>query len=264
MAEGHAVIRWSRALAVLRDQPLEQVVLPRRWGERGDTLRGERITAVRTHGKHLMLDLSNGETLHTHAMQYGSWQVGERPLELRKAAHYVRLRLVTATHEAVFYHGPVVELLSADELANHGALNALGPDIMAEAFDRDEVARRVAAANERPIGDVVMDQRVVAGLGNIFKSEGLYLARVDPRRPAASATRAELDQLWDGLIPIMWRGTERYGRTATTPSEMQAVGDLHWVYRRKGRPCFRCGTKIEMERQGDLDRSTYFCPRCQM
>ncbi len=263
MAEGHAVIRWARALDVLRGESLETVELPRRWGERGTTLRGEHITQVRTHGKHLLLDLSNGETLHAHAMQYGSWQVGERPLTLRKAAHYVRLRLVTEKHEAVFYHGPVVELLTAEELAQHGALNALGPDIMAANFDRDEVARRAVAAGDRPIGDVVMDQRVIAGLGNIFKSEGLFLAGIDPRRPAQSVARDELDRTWDALLPLMWRGTERYGKTATTSPEMQADGTLHWVYRRKGRPCLRCSTPIEMVRQGDLDRSTYFCPQCQ-
>lgn len=258
------MIRWARALAVLHNEPLESVSLPRRWGERGQTLHGECITAIETRGKHLLLHLSNGETLHTHAMQYGSWQVGLRPLNLRKAAHYVRLHLVTASHEAVFYHGPVVELLAADDLANHAALNALGPDVMATNFDRDEVARRVVAAAERPIGDAVLDQRIVAGLGNIFKSEGLFLASVDPRRAAGSVSAAELARLWDVIVPIMWRGTERYGKTATTPGDMQDKGQLHWVYRRKGRPCFRCNGTIAMARQGELERSTYFCPGCQI
>jgi endonuclease VIII len=264
MAEGHAVIRWARTLGVLVGEPLEDVVLPRRSGDRGAALRGEYVRSIHTHGKHLLLHLSNDETIHTHAMQYGSWQVGTRPLDLRKASQYVRLRLVTTAHEAVFYHGPVIELLSVAELASHGVLNALGPDVMASVFDRDEAAHRIATAGERAIGDVVLDQRVVAGLGNIFKSEGLFLARVDPRRPAASVTRAEQDILWDEIVPIMWRGTEQYGKTATTPLEMQAVGALHWVYRRKGHPCFRCGTKIAMVRQGDLARSTYYCPLCQV
>jgi DNA-formamidopyrimidine glycosylase len=263
MAEGHAVVRWARALGALEGEPLEEVRLPKRWGERGQTLIGEHITKVETRGKHLLLHLSNGETLHTHAMQYGSWQIGERGMALRKAGTYVRLRLVTTAHEAVFFHGPVIELLTADELANHSALLALGPDVMSPQFDRNEVARRVRAAGERSIGDVVLDQHVVAGLGNIFKSEGLFLAHVDPRRAAATITPAELNLLWDELIPLMWRGTERYGKTTTTPPELQQAGYLHWVYRRQRKPCLHCGTPIEMVRQGDLNRSTYFCPHCQ-
>lgn len=263
MAEGHAVIRWARALGALVGEPLQEVRLPKRWGDRGMTLLDEHITNIEPRGKHLLLHLSNNETIHTHAMQYGSWQVGERGMTLRKAATYVRLRLVTTAHEAVFYHGPVIELLTADELANHEALLALGPNVMSSSFDRGEVVRRIAAAGDRPIGDVVLDQRVVAGLGNIFKSEGLFLARVDPRRAAASVTREELDLLWSELIPLMWRGTERYGRTITTPPELQQAGHVHWVYRRQRKPCLRCTTPIEMVRQGELDRSTYFCPQCQ-
>lgn len=263
MAEGHAVIRWARALDALRGELLELVTLPKRWGDRGDRLIGEHVTSIETRGKHLLLHLSNGETIHTHAMQYGSWQVGERGMALRKDPKYVRLRLQTNAHEAVFYHGPVIELLTAAELADHGALSSLGPDVMAAQFDRDEAARRVAVAGDRPIGDVVMDQRVMAGLGNIFKSEGLFLAGIDPRRTAASITRLELDRLWDQIIPIMWRGTERYGPTFTIPPELRAQGHERWVYGRKGKPCLRCGTPIQKIAQGDLDRATYFCPTCQ-
>lgn len=263
MAEGHAVIRWARALQALAGEPLVEAVLPKRWGERSAALIGAHITTVATHGKHLLLHLSHGETLHTHAMQYGSWQIGERGMTLRKEAKYVRLRLVTEQHEAVFYHGPVIELLRPDELASHDALQALGPDVMAADFDRDEAARRTVEADQRPIGDVVLDQRVMAGIGNIFKSEGLFLARIDPRRPAAGISRAELDRFVDEVAPLMWRSTERYGKTVTTTPEQQAAGQLHYVYRRRGHPCLLCGTKIEMVRQGELDRSTYFCPHCQ-
>lgn len=263
MAEGHAVIRWARALAQLVGEPLIGIRLPQRWGDRAGMLAGSHITGIETRGKHLLLHLSNTETIHTHAMQYGSWQVGEHGMTPRKDAKYVRLRLVTEQHEAIFYHGPVIEVLTAEELRQHGALNALGPDVMSPRFDRDEAARRVAEQDDRAIGDVVLDQRVMAGLGNIFKSEGLFLANIDPRRAAASITRDELDRFWDRIIPIMWRGTERYGKTLTTPPELQQQGHLHYVYRRRGHPCLVCGTKIEMARQGELDRSTYFCPRCQ-
>lgn len=263
MAEGHAVIRWARALAVLLDQPLEEVQLPKRWGARAQQLVGEQITAIATHGKHLLLHLSNGETLHTHAMQYGSWQIGARDMALRKEARYVRLRLATATHAAVFFHGPVVELLTADELRTHATLGALGPDVLSPTFDRAEAARRIRAAAGRAIGDVVLDQRAVAGLGNIFKSEGLFLAGLDPRRAAQNITADELDRLWEAVIPLMWRGVEQHGPTTTTTPALTAAGHRHYVYRRRGQPCLRCGTPIQMLRQGALQRTTYFCPVCQ-
>lgn len=263
MAEGHAVIRWARRLRPLAGAPLRTVTMPKRWGDRPATLVGQHLTDVRTRGKHLLLPLSGGETLHTHAMQYGSWQVGPPGMLYRKDPKYVRLRLATDAHEAVFYHGPVVELLTAEELAAHPKLNALGPDVMAPDFDRAEAFRRVQAAGTEPVGPVVLNQRVVAGLGNIYKSEGLFLARIDPRRPAASVSRAELERLWDAVIPLMWEGTERYGKTRTTTPALQEEGHLNWVYRRKNKPCLVCGTPIALVRLPPFERSTYLCPVCQ-
>ena len=151
VAEGHAVIRWARRLAPLVGEPLVHVQMPKRWGERPAGLVGQRLLEPVTRGKHLLLPLSGGETLHCHGAQYGSWQVGERPMDLRKEPKHVRLRLDTADHEAVFFHGPTVELLTAGELAAHERLNALGPDVMAPTadhqpggtFDRAEAARRI-------------------------------------------------------------------------------------------------------------------------
>jgi DNA-formamidopyrimidine glycosylase len=268
MAEGHAVVRWKRRLAPLVGEPLRGIKMPKRWGERPQSLVGEHVTGVETHGKHLLLNLSTGETLHCHGAQYGSWQVGERPLGLRKEEKHVRLRLATDAHEAVFFHGPTVELLTPEERAGHERLNSLGPDVMAgtparSAFDRDEAARRVWAEGDRPISPTVLDQRVMAGVGNIYKSEGLFLAGIDPRRPAASVSREELDRFWDAVIPIMWEGTESWGRTKTTPPELRERGHTRWVYQRKGKPCLVCDTPVELVRLPPYDRATYLCPRCQ-
>ncbi len=271
MAEGHAVIRWARRLAPVVGEPLVHVTMPKRWGDRPAGLVGQHLLEPITRGKHLLLPLSGGETLHCHGAQYGSWQVGERPMELRKPAKSVRLRLDTADHEAVFYHGPTVELLTAHELAAHERLGALGPDVMAPTpdhapggtFDRAEAARRIRAAGDAPIKPTLLDQRVVAGVGNIFASEGLFLARVDPRRPAQSVTEAELDALWDAVHPMMWDGTTRWGRTQTTPPALREQGHTRWVYQRKGKPCLVCETPIELVRLPPYDRATYLCPRCQ-
>jgi len=271
MAEGHAVIRWARRLAPLVGEPLVEVRMPKRWGDRPAGLVGQHLLEPVTRGKHLLLPLSGGETLHCHGAQYGSWQVGERPLDLRKEEKHVRLRLAAADHEAVFFHGPTVELLTPAELAAHERLTRLGPDVMAPTpehepggvFDRAEAARRIRQRADDPIKPVLLDQRVVAGVGNIYASEGLFLAGVDPRRPAGEVTDAELDALWDAVQPMMWDGTTRWGRTKTTPPEHRERGENRWVYQRKGKPCLVCGTPIELVRLPPYERATYYCPHCQ-
>ncbi|HJU89410.1 MAG TPA: DNA-formamidopyrimidine glycosylase family protein [Gemmatimonadaceae bacterium] len=262
MAEGHAVARWAIALRALVGEEVVSVRAPARWQARAAALVGAPLADVRTFGKHLLLDYGE-HVIHCHAMQYGSWQVGEPGMTLRKEPRYIRLHLTTPAHEAVYYHGPVMEILTPDELAEHGALRALGPDLLREDFDREEVARRMLAAGHRALGDAVLDQRIVAGIGNIYKSEGLFLAHLDPRRRADSVTADELEDLWEALIPLMRSGIERFGRTVTLPDDLLGDWQFNWVYRRRGRECLRCGGTVAMIRQGELERATYFCPECQ-
>ncbi len=276
MAEGHAVVRQALRLVPLVGQPLVDVRMPRRWGDRPASLVGQHLLAPRTHGKHLLLPLSGGETLHTHGAQFGSWQVGERPpgggpLDYRKPDKAIRLRLVTDTHEAVFFFGPTVELLTPDELTHHERLNALGPDVMgtgqdlapAGRFDRDEATARVRALAGVPVGSAVQDQRAVAGIGNIYASEGLFLAGISPLRDAATVAPGKLERLWDALPPLMWDGTTRYGRTVTVPPDLRERGETRWVYQRKGKPCLVCGTAVEKHALPPFDRAAYRCPACQ-
>jgi DNA-formamidopyrimidine glycosylase len=244
-------------------ETLRAVELPRRWAEQAPALVGQRIVAARSHGKHLLLTLSGGLTLHCHAMLFGSWQIGERPLTLRKEPARVRVRLATDRHEAVFFNGPVVELLDGAALSRHRSLPHLGPDVLEPALDRAALTARVVAEGERPIGDVVLDQTIVSGIGNIYKSEGLFLAGLDPRRPASSIGAAELGRFLDLLVPIMQAAARPGGRMIRLPAELEARGHRRWVYRRRGQPCLTCGAPIELVRQGQLGRTSYFCPRCQ-
>jgi formamidopyrimidine-DNA glycosylase len=264
MAEGHAVARWGDSLRKLVGERVDAIQVPPRWRERAGHIVGSQLTQVHTHGKHLVLHFSSGWVVHTHAMQYGSWQVGPLGQDLRKEARFARLRLTTAVSEIVFYHGPVMEVLSLEELAAHDRFNSLGPDLLHDDFPLAQVLAAVRAQGDREIGDTVLDQRIISGIGNIYKSEGLFLAAIDPRRPSESITAAELGVFFAELIPLMQAGRHVYGMTVTLPPDLRLEPWMrNWVYRRRGQPCFVCATPIQMIRQGEFQRATYLCPHCQ-
>ncbi len=264
MAEGHAVARWADTLRELIGERVSDIQVPPRWRDRAENIRGSALTDVRTHGKHLVLQFESDWVVHTHAMQYGSWQIGPLGQQLRKEPRFARLRLTTPRHEVVFFHGPVMEVLSLDELATHERFNSLGPDLLHDDFAIESVISAIQAQGDREIGDVILDQRVVSGIGNIYKSEGLFLATIHPRRTAAGVSAEELRVLFEELIPLMQAGRREQGWIMTLPPDLQfAPWMRNWVYQRRGQPCFVCATKIEMFRQGDFQRTTYCCPHCQ-
>lgn len=264
MAEGHAVARWGDALRPLVGERVRSVHVPPRWRVRASHLVASQLADVVTHGKHLVLRFDNNWVIHTHAMQYGSWQIGALGEPLRKDARFARLLLETDAHQVAFFHGPVMEVLSADELAAHERFTSLGPDLLHEDFDVATVIRALRAQGSREIGDAVLDQRIVAGIGNIYKSEGLFLALIDPRRACRDVTSRELRVFFEELIPLMRTGRATEGWIVTLPEELQLAPWMrHWVYQRRGQPCFVCAEKIAMVRQGDFQRASYFCPNCQ-
>jgi endonuclease VIII len=264
MAEGHAVARWGDALRQLVGEQVRVIEVPPRWRDRAEQIRSAHLTNVETHGKHLVLHFSSGWVVHTHAMQYGSWQIGPIGHELRKESRFARLRLTMERHEAVFFHGPVMEVLSVDELATHARFQSLGPDLLHEDFPVTRVIGALQRQGQREIGDAVLDQRIVSGIGNIYKSEGLFLAAIHPRRPVADVSASELETFFTELIPLMQEGRLQSGMIVTLPPDLQLEPWMrNWVYQRRGHPCFVCATKIEMFRQGEWQRTTYFCPHCQ-
>ena len=264
MAEGHAVARWGDALRHLVGDPVRAIQTPPRWRERAERLLGTQLIGVVTHGKHLVLEFSNDWVIHTHAMQYGSWQVGTRREPLRKDERFIRLRIDTPRRRAVFFHGPVMEVLSREEFASHERYNALGPDVLHHDFDVTTVHAAIVAQGDREIGDVVLDQRVVSGIGNIYKSEGLFLAAIDPCQKASEITLDDTMAFFAEVIPLMQTGRQRVGMIETLPEELRHEAWMRtWVYRRRGQPCFVCGSPIQMVRQSAFQRTTYFCPQCQ-
>jgi endonuclease-8 len=215
-------------------------------------LSGRVIREVRPAGKHLFFDLGD-ISLHTHFKMQGSWHLYKSGERWRRPAHQARVILKTPSWEAVGFDLPVIELVTDA----HSVVAHLGPDLLAEDFDLDEAVRRINVDPERAIGDCLIDQTVVAGLGNVYKSEVAFLAGVHPRTPVK---RVPDPRQLLGLARRTIRANRSTGSQITTGDTRH--GRQRWVYGRSGSPCLRCGTRIEMERDG-TERVTYWCPACQ-
>jgi endonuclease-8 len=156
-------------------------------------------------------------------------------------------------HEVVEFDGPVLELMTEGRTRFDQRLAALGPDVLAPAFDRDLFLRRLRSDDQtRSVGDALLDQRNVAGIGNIWKAEGCWEAGVDPWRAVGSVDDREVMEIIEAVRPRMMRSAVEGPR---------AIGPR--VYRVAGRPCPRCGAPISARGQGDANRTTYWCPECQ-
>ena len=234
------------------------------WAEK---LAGQRVRAVRSHGKNLFIDFTNGWTLYTHMLMWGAWHVYGQGEPWRKEARKARVVLETATHCAVLFSAPVCQLLPAADLATHPT-SELGPDLLATHFgpdERAEIRRRLHIQGNTAIGEAIMNQTVMAGIGNILKSEILFAARIHPERPAASLGDDEFERLIAISQDMMRRAydTQSFVQVFLPPTLRQATGSLGYVYGRSSQICLRCGGTIAMVRQGPMQRMTFFCPFCQ-
>lgn len=222
---------------------------------------GRRIDAVEAHGKNLLIRFDGGLELRTHLRMHGSWhryRPGER---WRRPAARARLVLEVPGSVAVCFDAPVVELFEERTEHLHPALSRLGPDLLAEPFDADEAMRRLRAPEraDLEIAVALLDQRALAGIGNVYKSEILFLGGVSPFVRVRDLDDATLDRLVVIARELMRRNLGPGMRRTTAALSPGLV----WVYRRSGRPCRKCGRTIERKVQGELARSTYFCPTCQ-
>jgi endonuclease-8 len=228
---------------------------------------GQVVRAVRAHGKNLFIDFENGWTLYTHMLMWGAWHVYKPGEPWRKEARKARAVIETGAQTAVLFSAPVCELIPESALATHRT-SELGPDLLADPFsaaDRAVARRRLVAQDDRPLGEAIMDQTVLAGIGNILKSEILFKAGLHPLRRAGSLSDDEFDRLIDVSRDLMRRAYETHGfKQVFLPRPLQqATGKLGYVYGRSGQPCLRCGERIQMLRQGNLERMSFFCPVCQ-
>lgn len=217
------------------------------------------VRSVEARGKHLLIGFDNGLTLRTHMRMRGSWHRYAPGEPWRRAAHHATAVIETATAVAVCFSAPVVELLTDADLARSRPLRALGPDLLDPGFDADEAVARLVARPEAAIGEALLDQRAVAGIGNVYRSEVLFLHGLDPWLPVSALDEDVLHRLLD-LARRLMVANARGGARATVPGR----GGGLWVYGRAGRPCRRCGTLISAARMGALARTAYWCPRCQV
>ena len=229
---------------------------------------GRTIESVSARGKHLLITFSGGLVLRTHLRMNGSWHLYKTGVRWQRPARDMRVLVAADGVEAVGFNVPVAELLTARDLARHAQLSALGPDLLDPAFDPAEATRRMRASQRAAIGEALLNQRVLAGIGNVFKSEILFLAGLDPFTPVAAMSDSDIERLV-GIAReqlaanVMTRSQTLSSAIGRTTTRSLDPNKRLWVYGRGGKPCYRCGDPIEARKTGLDARLTYWCPRCQ-
>ena len=236
MPEGDSIHRAARRVgAALVGSEIRSIEMPQprhsrdRWAER---LAGRDVRSVDAHGKHLFLRFDGDLTLHSHLRMGGAWGVYPRGGRWHRAARRAWLVIRTDEHEVVQFDGPVLVL--APEFDEHAFLRRLRDD-----------------DPTRGIGDALLDQRIVSGIGTVWKSEGCFLAGVSPWRRLANVSDEEVLYIVREVRPLMMRSVEGN------------ADRRRWVFDRSGLPCRRCSTRVRFRGQGDDNRNTFWCPECQ-
>jgi endonuclease-8 len=219
-----------------------------RWPEK---LAGRAIEAVDVHGKHLFLRFEGERVIHSHLRMTGAWGVYRAGQRWRRSPRRAWLVVRAAGHEVVQFDGPLLELMTASRVRFDQRIAGLGPDILAPELDERRFLARLRADDPtRPIGDALLDQRTIAGIGNLWKCEGCFDARVDPWRATGEVSD-------DEALAIVRLTRPRMQQSARDGFQVRAPA----VYGR--RRCPSCGARIQRGGQGDDNRTTYWCPTCQ-
>jgi endonuclease VIII len=212
-------------------------------------LTGQAVTAVLSRGKHLLIRTDAGLTVHTHLRMDGFWRIA--PAGAPRFDHRIRLVLANSEWQASGYLLGVTELLRTDR--EDRVVGHLGPDLLGPDWDAEEAVRRLRRAPDRPAGEALLDQANLAGIGNLYKSEALFLTGVHPFRPIGDVT--DVHGLVETARRLLDENKDRIDQITTGDRRAPT-----WVYGRRGRPCRRCGTPVA---SGSGDRVTFWCPRCQ-
>lgn len=230
---------------------------------------GRTIEKVAAAGKHLLMHFSGDLVLRTHMRMNGSWHIYRSGERWQRPRRDLRIRIEAGDFEAVGFNIPVAEFIRAAALTRHRELRRLGPDLLATEFDAADAARRLRERASLPIADALLDQRVVAGIGNVYKSEVLFICRINPFARVGEVSDAQLtgiietarrvlrSNVSNDLAPMTtYSGFRRTTRRASPQERL-------WVYGRARFPCRKCATPIRVRKHGLDARLTYWCPRCQ-
>ncbi len=224
-----------------------------RWPER---LAGRAVTSVDALGKHLFLRFEGGLTIHSHLRMSGSWRVFGVQQNWTRNPRMAWLKIRRGDQEVVQFHGPVLELMTESRTRLDRRIAGLGPDILAPGeFDAARFLKRLRADDPtRPIGDAMLDQRTLCGIGNLWKVEGCFQAQIDPWRPTSEVSDAEAMAIVEACRPRMQQSARDGNQTR-----------FKAIYGKANEACPRCGkaSKIRVRGQWDDNRPTFWCPRCQ-
>ena len=275
MPEGDTIFRSARTLEralagkVITGFRSEYALLTRFNDE--TPLTGQTLERVESRGKWLLMHFSGGGILVTHMLMNGSWHIYRPGERWQLAASNMRIVIETADFVAVGFNVPVAEMHTAQSVAREKKIPPPASDVLGGEFDTSVAVERLLASSDLELGDALLRQRVLAGVGNVFKSEICFAAGLNPFRKAGSLTRDQLAevvavarrQLGENVMEdsgariVTYRGRRRRTTHASDP------GESLWVYGRSGQPCRRCGELIRRRLQGMDAPATYWCPRCQ-
>lgn len=265
MPEGDTIARAAATLhAALAGQPVtraESVLADVSAGLASRAVVGRTVERVTSHGKHLAITFSGDLVLRTHMRMHGAWHLYRPDERWRRAAHRLRIRLDTPPWVALAFDVYDAEVVSGGA-ERVPAIARLGPDLLAPEVDVAAVAARLRGEGARPLGDVLLDQGVAAGIGNVFRSEVLFLEGLHPRTPADAITTAQAESLVRRTVRLL-RLNARPGAGRRITTGRLAPTENLWVYQRTGRPCRRCGTLIQSWADMPVARRVYWCERCQ-
>ncbi|MVA75217.1 DNA glycosylase [Auraticoccus sp. F435] len=224
----------------------------------GTDLVGVTCTEVVARGKHQLLRFDTGWTLHTHLRMEGAWRFRRTGERLPGPADQIRIVLAGATHTCVGLRIPVVEMVRTD--AEDEVVGHLGPDLLDPAFDAAEAVRRIRYHPGRTIGEALLDQRNLAGIGTLYRAETLFLQGIHPRRPVGEV--ADVAAVVERARRLLEANKLHHDQVTTG---VRRRGEEHWVFERPGKPCRRCGTLVVSEEFGPpgQERRSYHCPHCQ-
>lgn len=267
MPEGDSIHRIANRLADLVGATIERAATQ---GLARAALAGQPITAIEAHGKHLVIDVANGTQIRAHLGLYGKFRrlaraAGDTMLA-RSSPGRISLALVLPDAVLLWIGAKTIEITDRRAPLRGLAVAQLGPDILAPDFDPAAAAARIPGDDPRPIATVLLDQRIAAGIGNVYKSEILFLLGLDPRTPTSAvplATRvaafAEAQRL---MVPNIGPRL-RTRQTTTLDAPVRSADDRYFVYGRTNQPCRRCASLVVCFSLGDPPRWTWACPTCQ-